>query len=82
MPSARKREPVVPKRVRAAIAFMLEQKPDLQAAAAHAGMSTYESPSRDRKGARPQICPRRATDCFGGLLPRIAVGAGEGEGPI
>jgi hypothetical protein len=42
MPPARKREPVVPRRVKAAITYMLEQKPDLQAAAAHPGMSTYE----------------------------------------
>ena len=42
MPFARKREPIVPGRVKAAIAFMLEQQPDLQAAAAHAGMRTSE----------------------------------------
>jgi hypothetical protein len=32
----------VPARVKRAIAFLLEQKADLQAAALHAGMSTYE----------------------------------------
>jgi hypothetical protein len=42
MPPARKREPVVPKRVKTAIAFLIEQKADLQLAAAHAGISTYE----------------------------------------
>ena len=42
MPPARKREPIVPARVKAAVAFMLEQKPDLPAAAAHAGMRTSE----------------------------------------
>jgi hypothetical protein len=40
MSPARKREPVVPRRVKAAIAYMLEQQPDLQAVAAHAGMTT------------------------------------------
>ena len=42
MPPARKREPVVPARVKAAIAFLLEHEADLQAAAAHAGMRTSE----------------------------------------
>jgi hypothetical protein len=42
MPNARKREPVVPKKVKAAIAFMFEQtKYDLAAAAMHAGLTTY-----------------------------------------
>jgi hypothetical protein len=42
MPPARKREPVVPQKVKTAVAFLIEQRADLQAAAAHAGMSTYE----------------------------------------
>jgi hypothetical protein len=42
MPNAKKREPVVPKRVKVAVAFLIEERADLQAAAAHAGISTYE----------------------------------------
>jgi hypothetical protein len=42
MPSARKREPIVPARVKVAIAFLIEQKADLQLAAAHAGLTTAE----------------------------------------
>jgi hypothetical protein len=42
MPPARKREPAVPARVKTAIGYILEQRADLQAAAAFAGISTYE----------------------------------------
>ena len=42
MPPARKREPVVPARVKTAIGYMLEQRADMPAAAAFAGISTYE----------------------------------------
>jgi hypothetical protein len=40
--AARKREPVVPARIKTAVAFLIEQKADLQAAAAAAGLSTRE----------------------------------------
>jgi hypothetical protein len=65
-----KREPIVPQRVKAAIAYMLEQKPDLQAAAAYAGMSTYElrremgkahvrrpAPKRNSLGVKSEAAP-------------------------
>jgi hypothetical protein len=42
MASAKHRDPCVPARVKQAISFVLETKPDLAAAAAHAGISTYE----------------------------------------
>jgi hypothetical protein len=42
MPPAKHRTPVVPKKVKAAIEFMLETKPDLRDAAAHVGMNLYE----------------------------------------
>jgi hypothetical protein len=47
MPPARKREPVVPARVKTAIAFPIEQKADLQAAAAHAGLACVAHRSHD-----------------------------------
>jgi hypothetical protein len=40
--AARKREPVVPARIKTAVAFLIEQKADLQAAAAAAGLSMRE----------------------------------------
>jgi hypothetical protein len=42
MPPARKREPAIPARVKAAIEYMLNTRSDLAEAATHAGLSTYE----------------------------------------
>jgi hypothetical protein len=42
VPSAKHREPIVPAKVKAAISFMLETKADLQAAAAHVGITMRE----------------------------------------
>jgi hypothetical protein len=55
MPNAKHREPVVPKKVKAAIAFMFEQtKYDLAAAATHAGLTTYVL-RREMKSPRSEI---------------------------
>jgi hypothetical protein len=50
--AARKREPVVPARIKTAVAFLIEQKADLQAAAAAAGLSMREL---RRYMSRPEV---------------------------
>jgi hypothetical protein len=42
VPSSKLREPIVPARVKTAIAYLIEQKADLQAAAAAAGLTMRE----------------------------------------